>query len=132
MSGDIRIVIQDDAEGASEDRSIDEIHRFADEKLTEAARFKNEAAHLRALSARDRVGAAQMTAQSEAWAAQSEYRAAVELGGATDRQLMAMFDWTSASQANVYTAAASKKILAAEGSRLLSGKFGGNKKSGPP
>jgi integrase len=52
--------------------------------------------------------------------------------GATDRQLMAMFDWTSASQANVYTAAASKKNLAAEGSRLLSGKFSGNKKSGPP
>jgi integrase len=47
--------------------------------------------------------------------------------GATDRQLMAMFDWTSASQATVYTKAADRKRLAQEGSRLLSGKFGGTK-----
>jgi hypothetical protein len=44
--------------------------------------------------------------------------------GATDRQLMAMFDWSTSSQANVYTAAANRKRLAAEGSRLLSGTFG--------
>jgi integrase len=45
-------------------------------------------------------------------------------GGATDRQLMAMFDWSSASQATVYTAAADRKRLAQEGSRLLSARFG--------
>jgi hypothetical protein len=39
--------------------------------------------------------------------------------GATDRQLMAMFDWSTSAQANVYTAAASRKRLAAEGSRLI-------------
>ena len=33
--------------------------------------------------------------------------------GATDRQLMALYDWTSEKQANVYTAAANKKRLAA-------------------
>jgi integrase len=44
--------------------------------------------------------------------------------GATDRQLMAMFDWSSASQATVYTAAADRKRLAQEGSRLLSARFG--------
>jgi integrase len=44
--------------------------------------------------------------------------------GATDRQLMAMFDWSTSSQANVYTAAANRKRLAAEGSRLLTGTFG--------
>ena len=32
--------------------------------------------------------------------------------GATDRQLMALYDWTSEKQANVYTAAASRKRLA--------------------
>jgi integrase len=47
--------------------------------------------------------------------------------GATDRQLMAMFDWSSASQATVYTAAADRKRLAEEGSRLLSQKFGRTK-----
>jgi site-specific recombinase XerD len=47
--------------------------------------------------------------------------------GATDRQLMAMFDWSSASQATVYTAAADRKRLAKEGSRLLSQKFGTTK-----
>jgi hypothetical protein len=40
---------------------------------------------------------------------------------------MAMFDWSSASQATVYTKAADRKLLAQEGSRLLSGKFGGTK-----
>jgi integrase len=44
-------------------------------------------------------------------------------GGATDRQLMAMFDWTTSSQANVYTAAANKKHLAREGSNILVGHF---------
>jgi integrase len=34
--------------------------------------------------------------------------------GATDRQLMAMFDWTTASQATVYTQAADRKRLAAQ------------------
>jgi integrase len=43
--------------------------------------------------------------------------------GATDRQLMAMFDWSSASQATIYTATADRKRLAEEGSRLLSQKF---------
>jgi integrase len=47
--------------------------------------------------------------------------------GATDRQLMAMFDWSSAGQANAYTAAADRKRLAQEGSRLLSGRFSGTK-----
>jgi hypothetical protein len=44
-------------------------------------------------------------------------------GGATDRQLMAMFDWTTSSQANVYTAAANKKRLAREGSNIMVGHF---------
>lgn len=44
--------------------------------------------------------------------------------GATDRQLMAMFDWSSASQATVYTAAASRKRLASEGAKLMVGRFG--------
>jgi integrase len=39
--------------------------------------------------------------------------------GATDRQLMAMFDWSTSGQANTYTAAANRKRLAAEGSRLI-------------
>jgi len=39
--------------------------------------------------------------------------------GATDRQLMALYGWTTASQATVYTAAASRKILAGEAARLL-------------
>lgn len=39
--------------------------------------------------------------------------------GATDRQLMALFDWTSEKQANVYTAAADKKRLATEAARLI-------------
>ena len=43
--------------------------------------------------------------------------------GATDRELMAMFDWSTAAQANVYTAAANRKKLAAKGSRLIVGTF---------
>jgi integrase len=39
--------------------------------------------------------------------------------GATDRQLMALFDWTSAKQANVYTAAADRKRLASEAAEYL-------------
>jgi integrase len=42
--------------------------------------------------------------------------------GATDRQLMALYDWTSERQANVYTAAASRKRLAgAAADHLASG-----------
>jgi integrase len=40
--------------------------------------------------------------------------------GATDRQLMALYDWTTAAQANVYTAAANRKRMAGEAARLLS------------
>jgi integrase len=40
--------------------------------------------------------------------------------GATDRQLMALYDWTTAAQANVYTAAANPKRMAGEAARLLS------------
>lgn len=40
--------------------------------------------------------------------------------GATDRQLMALYGWTTASQATVYTAAADRKKLAGEAVRLLS------------
>jgi integrase len=39
--------------------------------------------------------------------------------GATDRQLMALFDWTTAGQANVYTAAADRKRLADEAARHI-------------
>jgi integrase len=41
--------------------------------------------------------------------------------GATDRQLMALYGWTTASQATVYTAAADRKKLAGEAARLLGG-----------
>jgi integrase len=41
--------------------------------------------------------------------------------GATDRQLMALYDWDTAVQANVYTAAADRKRLAGEAARLLAG-----------
>jgi integrase len=43
--------------------------------------------------------------------------------GATDRQLMAMFDWATASQATVYTKAADQKRLAVEGAQLMVGHF---------
>jgi len=39
--------------------------------------------------------------------------------GATDRQLMALYDWSSEKQANVYTAAANRKRLAADAARRL-------------
>ena len=39
--------------------------------------------------------------------------------GATDRQLMALYDWTSEKQANVYTAAAYRKRLAGQAAQLL-------------
>jgi integrase len=39
--------------------------------------------------------------------------------GASDRQLMALYDWTSEKQANTYTAAANRKRLATEAARLL-------------
>jgi integrase len=39
--------------------------------------------------------------------------------GATDRQLMALYDWTTAAQANVYTAAADRKRMAGEAARLI-------------
>lgn len=43
--------------------------------------------------------------------------------GATLHQLMAMFDWTTVSQAEPYTRAADQKRLAVEGSRLMVGHF---------
>jgi len=39
--------------------------------------------------------------------------------GATDRQLMAIYDWTTAAQATTYTAAADRKKLAGDGMKLL-------------
>jgi integrase len=39
--------------------------------------------------------------------------------GATDRQLMALYDWTSEKQANAYTAAADRKRLAADAAKLI-------------
>jgi integrase len=39
--------------------------------------------------------------------------------GATDRQLMALYDWTSARLADVYTAKADKKRLAGEAAQLI-------------
>lgn len=41
--------------------------------------------------------------------------------GATDRQLMAMFDWSTSSQATVYTAAADRKRMAAGAMKMLGG-----------
>jgi len=41
--------------------------------------------------------------------------------GATDRQLMALYDWTTAAQANVYTAAANRKRMTNDAARLLAG-----------
>lgn len=41
--------------------------------------------------------------------------------GATDRQLMALYGWTSSSQATVYTAAADRRKLAGEAARILAG-----------
>jgi integrase len=39
--------------------------------------------------------------------------------GATDRQLMALFDWSSEKQANVYTQAANRKRLAGDAAKYL-------------
>jgi integrase len=39
--------------------------------------------------------------------------------GATDRQLMALYDWASEKQANVYTASANRKRLAADAAKHL-------------
>jgi integrase len=39
--------------------------------------------------------------------------------GASDRQLMALFDWTSERQATIYTASADKKKLAGEAARMI-------------
>jgi integrase len=39
--------------------------------------------------------------------------------GATDRELMALFDWTTASQASIYTQAADRRKMAAAGMKLL-------------
>jgi hypothetical protein len=47
--------------------------------------------------------------------------------GATDRQLMALYDWETAAQANVYTAAADRRQLAGEAARLLAGDQNENK-----
>lgn len=41
--------------------------------------------------------------------------------GATDRQLMALFDWSSEKQANTYTAAARKRLMAEQAANLLGG-----------
>jgi hypothetical protein len=41
--------------------------------------------------------------------------------GATERQLMAMYDWTSPQEATRYTEAASRKRLAGDGMKLLGG-----------
>ena len=41
--------------------------------------------------------------------------------GATDRQLMALYDWSTAAQANVYTKAASQRQLAGEAGKLIGG-----------
>jgi integrase len=42
--------------------------------------------------------------------------------GATDRQLMALYDWSSEKQANVYTASADRKRLAADAAQHLAGR----------
>jgi site-specific recombinase XerD len=41
--------------------------------------------------------------------------------GATDHQLMAWFGWTSISQAQVYTKAANRKLMAKRAAKLISG-----------
>jgi hypothetical protein len=43
--------------------------------------------------------------------------------GATEKQLMAMFGWSSSAEASLYTRAADQARLAAEGSRLATGQF---------
>jgi integrase len=44
--------------------------------------------------------------------------------GATDRQLMALYDWTSEKQANVYTTAANRKRMAGVAAARLAGSDG--------
>jgi integrase len=39
--------------------------------------------------------------------------------GATDRSLMALYDWTSEKQANTYTATADRKRLANDAAQLI-------------
>lgn len=45
-------------------------------------------------------------------------------GGATDHQMMAIFDWSTPQQAQVYTRAASRRQLAASSMHLLDGPRG--------
>ena len=45
--------------------------------------------------------------------------------GATERQLMAIFGWTTMKEASRYTRAARQKVLAASGMKLLSREGGG-------
>lgn len=44
-------------------------------------------------------------------------------GGATDREMMALFDWSTSGQATAYTAKADKKRLAGKAARILVGQF---------
>jgi hypothetical protein len=46
----------------------------------------------------------------------------------TDRQLIALYDWTSAKQANVYTLVADRKRLASEAADHLAGYESQNRK----
>jgi hypothetical protein len=45
--------------------------------------------------------------------------------GATDRQMMILFDWVTEKMANVYTRKANKEKLAADAARLLGAFFDG-------
>jgi hypothetical protein len=45
--------------------------------------------------------------------------------GATERQLMAIFGWTTMKEASRYTRAARQRVLAASGMKLLSREGGG-------
>jgi hypothetical protein len=45
--------------------------------------------------------------------------------GATDRQMMMLFDWKTGRMANVYTRKANKEKLAADAARLLGAFFEG-------
>lgn len=47
--------------------------------------------------------------------------------GATDRQLMALFDWVTAAQANTYTADVDRRKLAGEAAGMIAGDQTGNK-----
>jgi integrase len=52
--------------------------------------------------------------------------------GATDRQLMALFDWTSEKQANTYTAAVNRRRLAEEAAARLARGPKRERESAPP